>query len=89
MTPLAQAAAAAFPRLDLTGRSGPRSPTARGCPLPPGSSLRAGRRKRRPAGPGPPRARTGPAAVFGPDGELIALMREEGGQARSLAVFVP
>jgi hypothetical protein len=31
----------------------------------------------------------GPAAVFGPDGELIALMREEGGQARSLAVFVP
>ena len=31
----------------------------------------------------------GPAAVFGPDGMLIALMREEGGQARSLAVFVP
>jgi hypothetical protein len=31
----------------------------------------------------------GPAAVFGPDGMLLALMREEGGQARSLAVFVP
>jgi hypothetical protein len=30
-----------------------------------------------------------PAAVFGPDGSLIALMRTEGGQTRPLAVFVP
>jgi tRNA pseudouridine55 synthase len=36
------------------------------------------------AGPG-----TGPVAAFGPDGSLIALLTEEGGQARPLAVFAP
>jgi len=77
VTPLAQAAAAAVPRLDLTGPEAVR--VAHGARLP-AEAL--------------PGAATGsaagePAAVFGPDGELIALMREEGGQARSLAVFVP
>ncbi len=31
----------------------------------------------------------GPVAAFGPDGTLIALIQEQGGQARPLAVFVP
>jgi tRNA pseudouridine55 synthase len=31
----------------------------------------------------------GPIAAFGPDGTLIALLTEEDGQTRSLAVFVP
>jgi tRNA pseudouridine55 synthase len=31
----------------------------------------------------------GPVAAFAPDGSLIALLAEEGGQARPLAVFVP
>ena len=31
----------------------------------------------------------GPVAAFAPDGSLIALLTEEGGQARPLAVFVP
>jgi tRNA pseudouridine55 synthase len=31
----------------------------------------------------------GPIAAFGPDGTLIALLTEENGQTRSLAVFVP
>ena len=33
--------------------------------------------------------RAGPIAAFGPDGTLIALVEEKGGQARPLAVFVP
>ena len=31
----------------------------------------------------------GPVAAFGPDGALVALVTEEGGTAKSLAVFVP
>ena len=69
VTPLADAAAAAFPRLDLTEEQARK--VAHGVRLP-AAGLGAG-----------------PAAVFGPDGALIALMREEGGQARPLAVFVP
>jgi tRNA pseudouridine55 synthase len=34
-------------------------------------------------------AGTGPVAAFAPDGSLLALLTEEGGQARPLAVFVP
>jgi tRNA pseudouridine55 synthase len=71
VTPLAEAAAAAFPRLDLTEDEARR--VAHGARLP-AAAL--------PAGPGP-------AAVFGPDGALIALMRSEEGQGRPLAVFVP
>jgi tRNA pseudouridine55 synthase len=69
VTPLAAAAAAAFPRLDLTEEQARK--VAHGARLP-AAGLGAG-----------------PAAVFGPDGTLIALMREEEGQARPLAVFVP
>jgi tRNA pseudouridine55 synthase len=75
VTPLAEAAAAAFPRLDLTEPDADR--VAHGGRLP-ATALPAGAQ-----------AAGGPAAVFGPDGSLIALMRAEGGQSRSLAVFVP
>jgi tRNA pseudouridine55 synthase len=69
VTPLADAAAAAFPRLDVTEEQA--RTVAHGGRLPA-------------AGLG-----SGPAAVFGPDGGLLALVREENGQARPLAVFVP
>jgi tRNA pseudouridine55 synthase len=71
VTSLAEAAAAAFPRLDLTEQD----------------AVRVAHGARLPASVFP--AADGPAAVFGPDGSLIALMRSEGGQTRPLAVFVP
>jgi tRNA pseudouridine55 synthase len=71
--PLADAAASAFRRLDLTEEQarlvahGARLPSAvvRDVPA------------------------AGPVAAFAPDGSLIALLTEEAGQARPLAVFVP
>lgn len=67
--PLAVAAAAEFPRRDVTGEDAQR--LAHGAPLPA-------------AGYGP-----GPVAVFGPDGVLLALVAEQGGRAKPMAVFVP
>jgi tRNA pseudouridine55 synthase len=67
MITLADAAAAAFPRRDLTAEQARL--VAHGGRLPAGA-------------PGP-----GPVAAFGPDGALIALLTEEGGQARPFAVF--
>jgi tRNA pseudouridine55 synthase len=67
---LADAAASAFPRWDLTEAQARL--VAHGAKLP-----SAG-----PAGPAP-------VAAFAPDGSLIALMTEEAGQARPIAVFVP
>ena len=67
--PLAAAAAAAFPRLDLTAEQAGR--------LAHGGRLQA-------AGLG-----SGPAAAFGPDGTFIALVTDESGACRPLAVFVP
>ncbi len=66
--PLAEAAAAAFPRLDLTAGQAAR--------LAHGGRLR------------PCPAATGPAAAFGPDGALIALVTREADTCRPLAVFV-
>jgi len=69
LIPLADAAAAAFPRRQLTADEarlvgvGGRLPAL-------GES-------------------DGPVAAFGPGGELVALLTEEAGQARSLAVFAP
>jgi tRNA pseudouridine55 synthase len=67
LTGLAAAAAAAFPRRELTadearavGHGGRLDATGTGAT---------------------------PAAAFGPDGSLVALLTDEGGQARSLAVF--
>jgi tRNA pseudouridine55 synthase len=68
--PLAQAAAAAFPRRDLSADEARR--------LAHGARLTAE--------PQPPQtART--TAAFAPDGSLVALLTEQDGQARPLAVF--
>jgi tRNA pseudouridine55 synthase len=69
LIPLAEAAAAAFPRRDLTEAEARQ--VGHGVRLP---ALGTG---------------AGPAAAFGPDGTLIALLTEDGGQARSLVVFPP
>jgi tRNA pseudouridine55 synthase len=66
--PLAQAAAAAFARRDLTADEARL--VSHGARL---AALGVG---------------ADPVAAFGPDGSLVALLTEEGGQARSLAVFV-
>jgi tRNA pseudouridine55 synthase len=68
--PLAQAAAAAFPRRDLSADEARR--------LAHGGRL--------PAGP-PGTGTASPTAAFAPDGSLVALLAEQDGQARPLAVF--
>jgi tRNA pseudouridine55 synthase len=73
VTPLAQAAARAFRPVNLTEDDA--GLVAHGRRLP--ASVLSGV-------PG-----TGPVAAFAPDGTLVALLTEEGGQARPLAVFVP
>jgi tRNA pseudouridine55 synthase len=67
--PLAAAAAAAFPRRDLTADEATK--VAHGARL---TALGTG---------------STPVAAYGPDGMLVALLTEDGGQARSLAVFMP
>jgi tRNA pseudouridine55 synthase len=64
--PLAQAAAAAFARRDLTEDE----------------AIKVGHGQRLPA-----LGVAGPVAAFAPDGSLVALLTEESGQAKSLAVF--
>jgi tRNA pseudouridine55 synthase len=71
--PLAEAAAAAFPRRKLSAAEAQL--LAHGARLPA-------------AGSGGGSAGV-PVAAFGPDGSLIALLAEEAGAARPLAVFVP
>jgi tRNA pseudouridine55 synthase len=77
--PLADAAAAAFPRLDLTDEQA--RTVAHGGRLAIGEGL--GRDRGWPAG------TAEPVAAFAPDGSLIALLTEAAGQARPVAVFVP
>lgn len=86
VTPLAEAAAAAFRRVDLTEEDSRR--LAHGARLPLPSTLAP------PAASGPstgqPRAPAGPEtplAAFAPDGTLVALVTPESGRLRSLAVF--
>ena len=69
VVPLAGAAAAVFPRRDLTAEEATK--VAHGARLP---AVGSG---------------SGPVAAFNPDGMLVALLTEEAGQARSLAVFLP
>ncbi len=69
ITPMAEAAAAAFPRRDV-GADDARV-VAHGGRLPAAD------------------LGEGPVAVFGPGGELLALVEERGATARPLAVFVP
>jgi tRNA pseudouridine55 synthase len=82
--PLAEAAAEAFPKLDLTSDEARR--LAQGARLPlPQHGLQHGPRH------GPPGAANAPGtpiAAFAPDGTLVALVAEEAGRLRSLAVFV-
>jgi tRNA pseudouridine55 synthase len=73
--PLADAAAAAFPRLDLTADEARRLAQGARLPCPPGEATA-------PDGP------DAPLAAFDPDGTLIALVTAEDGRLRSLAVFV-
>jgi tRNA U55 pseudouridine synthase TruB len=72
--PLAAAAAAAFPRLDLTADDARRLAQGARLPLPPA----------------PPASLDGgdaPVAAFAPDGTLVALVTADNGCLRSLAVF--
>jgi tRNA pseudouridine55 synthase len=71
LTPLADAAAAAFPRLDLTADDARR--LAHGAQLPLPFELPATQRS--------------PIAAFDPEGVLVALVTAESGRLRSLAVF--
>jgi len=86
--PLAQAAAAAFRRRDLTAQEaqllshGGRLPAI--TPLADGLIAASG-----PGGAPIAPLAGGPIAAFGPDGTLIALLAERDGRARPLAVFVP
>ena len=68
--PLAQAAAAAFPRRDLSADEARR--LAHGGRLAPGPHAETKDR---------------PTAAYAPDGTLVALLAEQGGQARPLVVF--
>ena len=79
--PLAEAAAAAFPILELTAEQA-RS-LSHGGRLP-GLGQQPGPEARPVAG-----GEAGPVAAFGPDGTLIALVQEKDGVTRPLAVFVP
>jgi tRNA pseudouridine55 synthase len=86
VTPLSAAAAAAFPRLDLTADDARRLAQGARLPVPPGHQV--------PPDPRPSAEATAPdrpdvpLAAFDPDGTLIALVTVEAGRLRSLAVFV-
>jgi tRNA pseudouridine55 synthase len=71
VTPLADAAAAAFQRLDLTAADARRLAHGARLLLPPGTC----------------RTSQSPIAAFAPDGSLVALVTAESGYLRSLAVF--
>ena len=73
VTPIAEAAAAAFPRVDLTADDARR--------------LSQGARIPVPTSPVPEEGPATPMAAFAPDGTLVALVSEEAGRLRSLAVF--
>jgi tRNA pseudouridine55 synthase len=75
VTPLADAAAAAFPRVDLSDADARRLAQGARLPLPPAVL------------PGTWAPGT-PVAAFAPDGTLVALVTAESGQLRSLAVFI-
>jgi tRNA pseudouridine55 synthase len=73
--PLAEAAAAAFPRIDLTGDEARRLAQGARLPLPPD-------------GPPPADGEQAPIAAFAPDGSFVALVAAGQDRLRSLAVFV-
>ena len=71
ITPMAEAAAAAFPRLDLTAEDAHRLAQGARLPLPAAGWPEPGT----------------PVAAFDPDAALVALVTAESGSLRSLAVF--
>ena len=75
MIPLADAAGAAFPRLDLTADEARRLAQGARLPLPPHVP------------PSPAQGPQTPIAAFAPDGSFVALVAAEGDRLRSLAVF--
>jgi tRNA pseudouridine55 synthase len=100
VTPLADAAAAAFPRVDLTEDEARR--LAQGARLPmrgtrpagslpmasgPLGSVAASGVSAEAGDTGEPVKEGQPIAAFAPDGTLVALVTPSGGQLRSLAVF--
>src|SRR5262249_26888445 len=90
VTPIAEAAAAAFPRVDLTVEQATR--LCRAAPLPvrevplPEAAQPAARAAERPLGPAGAGADV-PLAAFAPDDTLVALVTASSGRLRSLAVF--
>ena len=72
--PLAEAAAAAFPRLDLTSDDARRLAQGARLPIPPDFPPADGKET--------------PVAAFAPDGSFVALVEAAEGRLRSLAVFV-
>jgi tRNA pseudouridine55 synthase len=92
VTPLAEAAAAAFPRVDLTADEARRLAQGARLPLPPhppASPVTSGTHSASPTAPSagnwPPPG--DPVAAFAPNGSLIALVTADEGGVRSLAVF--
>jgi tRNA pseudouridine55 synthase len=83
VTPLAEAAAAAFPRVDLTAEEALRLAQGARLALPPDLP-----RNGLPQGDSGTDRLDGPLAAFDPDSTLVALVTAEGGHLRSLAVFV-
>jgi tRNA pseudouridine55 synthase len=84
--PLAQAAAAAFPRRDLTADEARR--LAHGGRLAP-AAAQAGQagQAAQAAQAAIQEAQAGPSAAYAPDGTLVALVTEESGHTRPLVVF--
>lgn len=88
--PIADAAAAAFPRWDVDAHQARLLGNGVRIDMPTGE--RAGEGTPGPGerpGPGPVAGQgQGPVAVFGPEGRFLALVEESKGKAKSLAVFV-
>jgi tRNA pseudouridine55 synthase len=93
LTPLAAAAAAAFPRLDLTADDARRLAHGVRIPVPPHDAASqeppppASGTALAPASGTAPAAPQTPIAAFAPDGTLVALVTQESGHLRCLAVF--
>lgn len=79
MMPVADAAASAFPRWDVDEKRAKLLLNGVRLDMP---ARRDGARAGVGSGNGP-----GPVAAFGPDGRFLALVEEQGGKAKSLAVF--
>lgn len=89
LTPLAEAAAAAFPRLDLTADDARRVAYGVRIPAPDAAAPTTAPTPTVAFAPGAaaPTTPPTPTAAFAPDGTLVALVTEESGRLRSLAVF--